>query len=244
MQFEILGNPSGKTLLLVHGMATTGHKNYDCIIPALWDYCIILCNVDGHYKNSVFSSVDGCCVQIEDFVKRHCGGRLYGALGFSLGGSIVVRLMDRNKISIERVILDAPFCVKMGALRSLYREMFAWSINRITKGRFIPKFMIESVMGKGNSDIIKMFYMDMTPQNARNVCDDVYRFEVSDELDKFAGRVTLWCGSNEPYPKKSYAVLKEYLPYMEYREYPGMGHGQYLNEFSYDYGISVAEFLA
>lgn len=40
MRFEKYGNENGKTLMLIHGMATTGHACFDRIIPLLNTYNI------------------------------------------------------------------------------------------------------------------------------------------------------------------------------------------------------------
>lgn len=243
MKFEKLGNMDGKPLMLVHGMATNGHKNYDSIIPLLDRYCIVLCDVDGHYENSTFKSLDECCEQIEEYVCQNFGGKLFAYLGFSMGGSIGVRLMNRANVTVENVILDAAFCVKMGMLTPVFREMFAWSVQRIANGKYIPKSLIESIMGKGNTSITDMFYDGMRADTARAVCNDVYRFEITDKLKEFDGKVTFWYGSNEPFPKKTLARLKKYLPNIESKVFKGMGHGQFINEYSEEYALCTIEYL-
>lgn len=122
MRFEQYGDRNGKTLMLLHGMATTGHECFDRVIPFLKNYHVILCEVDGHYTNSTFKSLNDCCEQIEEYVRRNYDGKLYGLLGFSMGGSISVRLMDWGNIQVEKVILDAAFCVKMGVLTPVFRS--------------------------------------------------------------------------------------------------------------------------
>lgn len=38
----------------------------------------------------------------------------------------------------------------MGILALIYTAIFSWAVNRICKGKHIPVFVIEAVMGKGN----------------------------------------------------------------------------------------------
>ena len=55
--------------------------------------------------------------------------------------------------------------------------------------------------------------------------------------------VVFWHGSNEPYPRKSARLLKEYLPKLEVVEFDDMGHGQYLHEHSVEYAAKFIEYL-
>ena len=146
MRFEKCGNENGQTIILIHGMATTGHACFDRIIPLLNTYCIILCEVDGHYSNSSYVSLDKCCEEIEKYITDNYDGGIYALLGFSMGGSIGIRLVDRGNITIQRVILDAAFCVKMGMLTPVFREMFCYGVGRIKSGKQIPKVIYEKIM--------------------------------------------------------------------------------------------------
>jgi hypothetical protein len=51
------------------------------------------------------------------------------------------------------------------------------------------------------------------------------------------------CGSNEPYPKKSAKLLKEYLPQMRVEIIQKSGHGQFLNEHPDEYAQKLKEFF-
>lgn len=118
MRFSVYGKKDGLPVMLIHGMAETAHSCFDSIIPKLSEYCIILAEVDGHYPQSVYASADKCCEEIEKYVCESFGGRMHGLVGFSMGGSISVKLMGRGNIAIENVILDAAFCVKRDSSRA------------------------------------------------------------------------------------------------------------------------------
>lgn len=243
MRFEKYGNENGQTLMLIHGMATTGHDCFDKIIPMLDKYCIILCEVDGHYVNSTFVSLDKCCEEIEKYVTDEYNGNLFGLLGFSMGGSISVRLMDRGNIAIERVMLDAAFCVKMGVLTPVFREMFCYGVGRIQNGKSIPKFLYEKIMGKGNYSLVEMMYTNISKDTIRSVCNEVYRIDITDNIKKFAGKVFFMHGSNEPFPKKSLARLRTYLPDIKSHVIDQMGHGQFLHDNPYEYADTILEYM-
>ena len=153
MIFNTYGDKTLPSLILIHGMANTAQSCYGRIVPYLDGYHVILCEVDGHTdkETGLFISIEDCCEKIEKYVARNLEGKVYGLSGFSMGATIAVELMARNDISIEKVILDAAFCVKMGVLSPIYTSMFCWALHKIQSGKTIPAVMIESVMGKGNS---------------------------------------------------------------------------------------------
>lgn len=245
MIFDTYGNETLPSLMLIHGMANTAQLCYGRIVPYLDKYHVILCEVDGHTEKEegLFISIEDCCEKIEKYVTRNLGGKVYGLSGFSMGGTIAVELMARNNIEIDKVILDAAFCVKMGMLTPIYTNAFCWALNKIKSGKSIPAVIIESVMGKGNLGIVNTFYKNIEIQSIRNACRDVYRYEILDEISNFRGEVVFWHGSNEPYPRKTVKLLKRYLPQMQVEVFEDMGHGQFLNEHPEKYADKMKKIM-
>lgn len=243
--FNTYGDKTLPSLMLIHGMANTAQSCYGRIVPYLDEYYVILCELDGHTdkETGLFISIEDSCEKIEQYVAQNLGGILFELSGFSMGATLAVELMARNNIEIKKVILDAAFCVKMGVLTPLYTNIFCWALNRIKSGKTIPAIMIESVMGKGNRNIVDTFYKNVEIQSIKNACRDVYRYEISSEISNFSGEVAFWCGSNEPYPKKTAKLLKRYLPKMQVEVFEGMGHGQFLNEHPEEYAQKINGFV-
>jgi len=241
MIFRTYGNNTLPSLMLIHGMANTAELCYGRIVPYLDQYHVILCELDGHseQETGLFLSIADSCEKIERYVAQNLNGRLFGLLGFSLGGTIAVELMTRQRIRIEKAILDAAFCVKMGALAPIFTKAFCWAIGRIKTGKTIPAFLIESVMGKGNSGIVDTLWRGIDLRSVRNVCREVYGYEVGSGLTCYPGEVAFWHGSNEFYPPKTAALLQKSLPQMTVEAFAGMGHGQFLNEQPEEYAVRM-----
>lgn len=245
MIFETYGNETLPSLMLIHGMANTAQSCYGRIVPHLDEYHVILCKVDGHTDKEagLFISIEDCCEKIEKYVAQNLDGKLYGLSGFSMGATIAVELMARNNIKIEKVILDAAFCVKMGILTPFYTNAFCWTINQIKSGKTVPSILIESAMGKGNLGILNTFYKNIQIQSIKNACRDIYSYEISGKISDFSGAVTFWHGSNESYPRKTAKLLKRHLPQMQVEVFEAMGHGQLLNEHSEEYASKMKKFM-
>ncbi len=245
MIFNTYGDETLPSLMLIHGMANTAQLCYGQILPYLDEYQVILCEVDGHTEKEqgLFISIRDCCEKIENYVTQNRKGKIYGLSGFSMGGTIGVELMARNNIEIEKVILDAAFCVKMGMLTPVYTKAFCWALNRIKTGKTIPGVMIEGVMGKGNLGIVNTLYKNMETQSIRNACGDLFRYEISQTLSDFREQVAFWYGGNEYYPGKTAELLKRHLPQMRVEVLEGMGHGQFLNEHPKEYSDKMKKIL-
>lgn len=245
MVFRTYGDKSLPPLMLIHGMANDANLCYGNVIPGLADFCVILCELDGHSaeETGLFCSIDDCCEKIEAYVAENWNGHLYGLSGFSMGATIAVELLARRRMEIEKVVLDGAWCVKLGPLAPIYTHIFCWALKQIKAGKRLPDFLIESSMGKGNAGIAGTFYKDVELQSIRNACRDVYGYELSSDVSAFRGKVAFWHGSKEPYPRKSAKLLQKYLPQMQVEVFQGLGHGQFLNAHPAEYAQKLTEFL-
>lgn len=243
MRFITMGPEEFPTLLFIHGLSATAESCYGKVSRCLQDqWHIVLCELDGHYDGSpVFQSIDDECKQIEAYVSENHQGRIHGMVGLSLGGTIAVSLLSRGRIQIERTVLDAAFCVDMGLLKGCYSRVFPKGVARVRDRKYVPGFLIDLFMGKGNRSMIQMIYPGITVETCRNACRDVYSYRISDELRNTSSTVEFWRGSREPYPEKGAALLKKVLPSMTERVFPDMGHCQFLHEHPQEYAALLDE---
>ena len=245
MRFIEMGPGTQPTLLFIHGLSATAESCYGEVGRLLQkDWRVVLCELDGHYDGSPeFSGVDNACEQIEAFVRENNQGELRGLIGLSLGGTIAVSLLGRGRRQVERCVLDAAFCVDMGFLRGFFTFLFPMGVGRIRDGKYVPGFVVDELMGKGNRSVIEMLYPGITVETCKNACRDVYAYHIPENLKRQTAAVEFWRGSNEPYPKKSAALLREQLPNMTERVFPGMGHCQFLHEQPEEYAELVDAFV-
>lgn len=244
MRFLTHGNKESKSLLLIHGMSNTSDL-FDPLLPYLKDYYVIVCELDGHsaVEKGTFTSVADAAEKIEKYVNENLDGRLYGLLGFSLGGTIATELIGRRKIEVERTVLDAAFVIKMGFMTYPFKWLFQGSIWCIEKNIPIPKVLVESIMGKGNAGIIDTMYKGVSLKSVGNAALSVYIYDIKESIRDYHNPIVFWHGENEPYPVKSAKLLKQYLPQLKKRVFKGMGHGQMLHEHTDVYADRLIAFL-
>ena len=109
MNFQLFGKDKAPTLLLIPGLGVS----YEIFLPLIRlveeRFRIIAVEVDGFTlgKHTRFTSVDDQASQIIAYIKAHFDGHLDCAYGLSLGGKILSRILERNKLTIDHAILDA-----------------------------------------------------------------------------------------------------------------------------------------
>ncbi len=245
MRFIEMGSASRPALLFLHGLAATTESCYGEVGRLLEkDWRVVLCELDGHYDGSPsFPGLDATCAQIEAFVTERCQGRLRGMVGLSLGGTIAVTILSRGNVQIDRTVLDAAFCVDMGLLRGFYNLIFPMGVGRIRDGKYVPGFVIDGLMGKGNRSVIEMLYPNIADATCRKACRETYAYHIFEDLKRTTSAVEFWRGSEEPYPKKSAALLKKLLPGMTERVFANMGHCQFLHERPKEYAMLLEEYM-
>lgn len=246
MEFIIYGKKDLPVLMFLHGSCTTAETCYQRIAERMKkDYCCVLCRLDGHYDGAKdFSSLDDEALQIEKYIRDHFGGKIYALTGLSLGATIAVRLLERNHSAFERVILDGVYVQNKGLL---YASLCAWmgnvGIAYIKKGRKIPDGLVERVFGKGNKSVIEMMYGGVSKASVKNVCHQVYRYQISDSLKAHGSMVVCVRGEFEPIPEKSMELLKTYLQDIREIVIPGCGHAQFLHEKPEEYAELLYQLL-
>jgi len=239
------GKENGKSILFVHGMASTALLCYEPLLAYLKDYHVILVELDGHSDtvNDTFTTIDQQCEEIEAWVNTHMNGTVDCLSGFSLGAAICVRLLERRNISAGKVLLDAPFTVHMGMKRFVFRPLFSKGILLMQKNVWIPKSVIYSMMGEGNDSSREILNQTVSQKSLRNACTEVYTYRIRKSLAAYENPVFVWYGEYEPYPKQSAELLKTYLPQLVTEEFPHMGHGQFLHEHPHAYAEKLIEFI-
>lgn len=244
MNFLTFGDKNKQSILFIHGMASTALLCSEPLLRYLNDYCVILAEVDGHSDSlGDLDSLEDNCTQIESFIMNNLKGELYCLFGFSMGGTMAVEIAGRGNVKISKVLLDAAFLTKMGLLTKVYEKMFCKGISRIQEGKKLTKDLMDLIMGKDNNSVFEMLYPRVTSKTITNVCEFVYKYEISEGIREYNGRILFWYGSNEPYPKKSARLLKEYFPKLEEEEFANMGHGQYLHEHSAEYAAKIIDYM-
>ncbi len=118
MQFDEIGNKSGKTLMLLPGTACDYQTNFGAVLKRLGEkYHLICVNYDGFDGSDlIFPDMITVTGKIETYIKDNFGGRLDGAIGSSLGSTFVGQLIQRENIHMDHGIFGSPDLDQSGRL--------------------------------------------------------------------------------------------------------------------------------
>lgn len=245
MNIITYGNRNNKSILFIHGLASTADLCFKPLLPYLRDYYVIFCELDGHYGSNPkdLTSLGKTIDSIESYILNEMGGSVYGLCGFSMGATIAVELIGRGNIYASKVLLDAAITAELGMMATPFTYAFIIGTSRIKNKKPIPKFLLDKIMGKDNLSVVEMMYPQISKNTIKNVCKFIYHYKVPENLTKFSKPVLFWRGSEEPIPEKSEKKLREYLPQMETEVFKGLGHGQFLHEHPKEYAEKLKIFL-
>ena len=157
MQFEEMGNLSGKTLLLLPGTACTWRINFHKVIDQLAErYHLICVNYDGFDGDNTkpFTDMLTVTAKIEDYILKNHNGRVDGAYGSSLGGSFVGLLIQRGRIHIDHGFIGSS---DLDQGNPVVARIMTWIVGRWIAGAGKS----EKKQKKLQDMLVKNFGMDM-----------------------------------------------------------------------------------
>lgn len=231
MLFTTYGKTDNPPVLLMHGMCQDWHCMYHFLGKLEERYHLIIPAMDGFYEGSgEFTSFADQCRQIEEYVRKSCNGKLYGAYGVSQGTIVLSELLARDKITVEKAFFDGTYAAHQGNLAAMGTYLMFASAKK-NNGKF-PKAMniMMGLMGLSEDDMamLRYVYWDATYTSIKRNMTENYTYRVNPEIAKTQTSVVLCCGSKEPYAKKSHKILMKYLKNCKEIILDGYGHGQML----------------
>ena len=137
-------------------------------------------------------------------------------------------LASRNVVTIKKAILDGVYVAHQGKLCA---DLALKAFLRMQKNGGVPsKAFLKALplMGLDESDLneFKLMYWGGTRESMKANLIENYTYRVPTDFRIERTKVFLWCGSKEPYAKKSHEILKKHIADHEERIFARYGHGQ------------------
>ena len=165
MKFHEFGDKNLPPILLIHGGGSSWWNYLRQARILSEKYHVILPTLNGHgeeYQLDYVSTEDSA-LEILDYIKENCGGKLFAIGGVSLGGQIAMELLSLDSEIAEKAIIDGSICIPQPRLAkisiflvSLFGKlMFSKSSCKLQLGmmnKFYPKLAYP--------DEIKNYYME------------------------------------------------------------------------------------
>jgi pimeloyl-ACP methyl ester carboxylesterase len=247
MQFHEFGDIENPTLLVMHGMLCDWQKFRELFQPLEQEFRVIYPAMNGCYDGSPdFRNYADECAEIERFLIDNYDGKLDSVAGVSQGATLMAILASRNVVSVDKAILDGVYVAHQGKLcAGLALKAFL----RMQKNGGMPsKAFLKALplMGLDESDLdeFKLMYWGWTCESMKANLIENYTYRVPADFRIDSTIVYLWCGSKEPYAKKSHEILKKHIKDYEERIFEGYGHGQKMIRDTDDYLREIRKALS
>lgn len=225
MRIYEFGKENRKVLLMFHGSCMTWNMFEKSIRQLSKKYHVIMPALPGHDPEcwGTFTSVEQIAEEIEkELLKRGCY-KIHGIYGLSMGGSIVVRMLANNRISVKYAIIDGgitPYQLPYIITRLI-------SVRNYLAVRMIMELMkLKKFSKKGESVFfLKYHFSRRTIWRALDSCNNYSMPEVIPNIDT---EIVYWYGEREkPTRMRDMHYIRKIYPKTKFRKLAGMQHAEY-----------------
>ena len=121
MQFTELGKENEKTLVLLPGTGCSWELNFAKVVDDLAEkYHLICVNYDGFETDpslrTDFTDILTIVSKVEDYIIENYDGRVDGAYGSSLGGTLAAQLVCRQRVHVDHCFIGGSDLDESGKL--------------------------------------------------------------------------------------------------------------------------------
>ena len=113
MKFHEFGDKNLPPILLIHGGGSSWWNYLRQARILSEEYRVILPTLNGHGEeyHLDYVSTEDSALEILDYIKANCGGKLFAIGGVSLGGQIAMELLFLDSEIAEKAIIDGSLCI-------------------------------------------------------------------------------------------------------------------------------------
>ena len=241
MKFHEFGDKNLPSILLIHGGGSSWWNYLRQARILSEEYRVILPTLNGHgeeYQLDYVSTEDSA-LEILDYIKANCGGKLFAIGGVSLGGQIAMELLSLDSDIAEKVIIDGSLCIPQPRL-ARFSILLVSLFGKLMISKSSCKLQL-SLMNKfypqlAYPDEIKNYYMEDLPRTPIKTLVTIYktymgRYKLKDTISASKAQVLYIYGEKELKCVKESARLFEQLhPDTILYEAKGYNHG-YLSAY-------------
>ena len=138
MKFHGFGKQNEKSVMLIHGLATTWDKSFEKVIPLLADkFYVIAVGLDGHDPEEKTDYISGEqeSEQVEEFIQNNLGGEIDLIYGSSLGCVTALLTAYRRNVIVNNIILDGTADMSLSVLNKPVSKFAGWFGEQVLKGK-------------------------------------------------------------------------------------------------------------
>lgn len=227
MDFIEVNKENKKTILLIHPLGFTAEAMKNLIADKLpSDYRYIIPELAGHGKSKeVFKSTEIEAKKIENHLLEKSIREIDLAFGASLGGVVLLNLLNSKKIKFNKCIFEACSLSEGSKIKEILARKFVMDKQKkALKDRKFALDEIEKFYGKQWSNIIADTLIGMDKKSVTNLVKNFVYVKVP-KLSKADQEKCIFCyGSEEFNLKDSKKIIEKKLPNVKVKIWKGFNH--------------------
>lgn len=231
MDFIEVNKENKKTILLIHPLGFTAEAMKNLIADKLSsDYRYIIPELADHGKSKeVFKSTEIESKKIENYLLEKGIREIDLALGASLGGLVLLNLLNSKKIKFNKCIFEACSLSEGSKIKEILARKFVMDKQKkALKDRKFALDEIEKFYGKQWSNIIADTLISMDKKSLTNLVKNFVYVKVP-KLSKADQERCIFCyGSEEFNLKDSKKIIEKKLPKVRVKIWKGFNHCEIL----------------
>lgn len=241
MKFHEFGDKNLPSILLIHGGGSSWWNYLRQARILSEEYRVILPTLNGHgeeYQLDYVSTEDSA-LEILDYIKANCGGKLLAIGGVSLGGQIAMELLSLDSEIAEKAIIDGSICIPQPRL-ARFSILLVSLFGKLMISKSSCKLQL-SLMNKfypqlAYPDEIKDYYMEDMPRTPNKTLVTIYKtymghYKLKSRISKSKAQALYIYGEKELNGvKESARLFQQMHPDTILYEAKGYNHG-YLSAY-------------
>jgi pimeloyl-ACP methyl ester carboxylesterase len=230
MRFLQFGDPAKPALLLIHGYGVSWRmwaRHIDSLESRYFVIAAVLPGFD-ETSDADFLSVEEAADEIIAHVEAEYDGKLFALCGSSLGGTLALDVLARNRLEVRKAIIDAGPAYPFGKLYIAFAVRARLLQNRlIRKGRRLAiKPLENSYMREIAGDVIRVC-SGMSDETCRNVQVSCFSYRLPETINATSTEIAYWYGSKEAFlNKKTLDHIRTLNPEIKVEMFEGYDHGE------------------
>ncbi|MDB8626921.1 alpha/beta hydrolase [Streptococcus parasanguinis] len=237
MKFHEFGDKNLPPILLIHGGGSSWWNYLRQARILSGEYRVILPTLNGHGEeyHLDYVSTEDSALEILDYIKEHCGGKVFAIGGVSLGGQIAMELLSLDSEIAEKAIIDGSLCIPQPGLAKL--SIFLVSLfGKLMFSKFSCKLQLSMMDKLAYPEEIKAYYLEDLPKTPIKTLVTIYKtymgcYKLKDTISASKAQVLYIYGEKELNCVKASAKLFQQLhPNTILYEAKGYNHG-YLSAY-------------
>ena len=207
MKFHEFGDKNLPSILLIHGGGSSWWNYLRQARILSEEYRVILPTLNGHgeeYQLDYVSTEDSA-LEILDYIKANCGGKLLAIGGVSLGGQIAMELLSLDSEIAEKAIIDGSLCIPQPRL-ARFSILLISLFGKLMFSKPVCKLQLR-LMNKiypqlAYPDEIKNYYMEDMPRTPIKTLATIYKtymghYKLKSRISKSKAQVLYIYGEKE-----------------------------------------------